>query len=252
MVRSRTWPMGSHWTCCGSTDFTSDCPIVRGPLGVVQIKNFLHLDEQRALLRAMLQRHTDDKGSIKTREGILGFARDGLTGAVVDSGVNVAMRASKLLRGLTNGATQGEDFKWANGHLYCFNSAGQLPHRDYGAQTTVSGAVVIVVHICRELQKLSLHDTSDAKLLKSLYSNHCTSILAESRNNDYFRKLSDEFSKCVRQGGFAFIDHYSGHDAAKSARVFLHYHGASMVSCSAEPVSKKGKVSDSAKRNESC
>jgi hypothetical protein len=69
----------------------------------------------------MLQRHTDDKGSIKTREGILGFTRDSLTGAVVDSDVNVAMRASKLLRGLTNGATQEEDFKWANGHLYICN-----------------------------------------------------------------------------------------------------------------------------------
>ena len=35
--------------------------------------------------------------------------------------LNVAMRASKLLRGLTNGATQEEDFKWANGHLYICN-----------------------------------------------------------------------------------------------------------------------------------
>ena len=106
--------------------------------------------------------------------------------------------------------------------------------------------------VCRELQKLSLHDAPDAKLLKSLYSGHCTSILAKNRNNGYFRKLSNEFSKCVRQGGFVFIDHNPGHDAAKSARVFLHYHGASMVSCSADPVSKKARVSDSAKRNESC
>ena len=67
-----------HWTCCGSTDFTSECPIVRQPLGVVQIKSFLHLDKQRALVKAMLQRHMDDKAVMTTREGILGFTRDSL------------------------------------------------------------------------------------------------------------------------------------------------------------------------------
>ena len=40
--------------------------------------------------------------------------------------LNVAMRASKLLRGLTNGATQEEDFKWANGHLYICNGTIEI------------------------------------------------------------------------------------------------------------------------------
>ena len=59
---------------------------------------------QSALARTMLQAHMDDKGSLKTHDRLFGFTRDSLTGAIKDSGINVVMKASRLLQGLTNGA----------------------------------------------------------------------------------------------------------------------------------------------------
>ena len=106
--------------------------------------------------------------------------------------------------------------------------------------------------ICRELQKRNLHNTIDVHLLMWLYTGQCTSVLAKWRNFGYFRKLSDEFRKCIGEEPFAFIEHHAGHDAAKSARLFLHYHGASVVSFCAESKNKKVKVADSCKHNESC
>ena len=82
--------------------------------------------------------------------------------------------------------------------------------------------------ICREVQKQNL--TSASLLLRSLYSGHCTSIIAKRRNKGYWRKLSDEFRSCIGQEGFTFTDHNPGHDAAKWARLFLHYNEASVVS----------------------
>ena len=87
--------------------------------------------------------------------------------------------------------------------------------------------------------------------MKALYSGHCTSKLAKNRNNGYFRKLLDEFRNCIGQEGFDFTDHNPGHDAGKSARLFLHCHGAGVVSVSEEPASKKARVADSSNQIES-
>ena len=96
--------------------------------------------------------------------------------------------------------------------------------------------------ICREVQKQNL--TSASLLLRSLYSGHCTSVMAKRWNNGYWRKLSDEFRCCIGQEGFTFTDHNPGHDAAKCARLFLHYNEASVVStlCSGESPVKKSRL----------
>ena len=96
--------------------------------------------------------------------------------------------------------------------------------------------------ICREVQKQNL--ISASLLLRSLYSGHCTSIIAKRRNKGYWRKLSDEFRSCIGQEGFTFTDHNPGHDAAKCARLFLHYNEARVVSActSAGPPAKKSRV----------
>ena len=58
------------------------------------------------------------------------------------------------------------------------------------------------------------------------------------------RKLSDEFRSCIGQEGFTFTDHTPGHDAAKCARLFLHYNEASVggASSSVDPPVKRCKV----------
>ena len=71
-------------------------------------------------------------------------------------------------------------------------------------------------------------DLADARTNRKIYSGHCTSIIAKRRNMGYWRKLSDEFRSCIGQGGFTFTDHNPGHDAAKCARLFLHYNEASV------------------------
>ena len=107
--------------------------------------------------------------------------------------------------------------------------------------------------LCREIQKQSLHDLPQlseadaAMLLSSLYNGHCTSVLAKKRNNGYWRKLSEEFRDCFGQDACTFEDHNPGHDAAKSARLFLHYNGADITTVSTaadhlqEPPHKKAK-----------
>ena len=95
--------------------------------------------------------------------------------------------------------------------------------------------------ICREVHKLNL--PSAMPRLESLFSGHCTSSIARRRYG-YRRKLSDEFRSCVGEEGFNFRDHNPGHDAAKSARLFLHYNGARVVSASSplDPPVKKCRV----------
>ena len=87
-------------------------------------------------------------------------------------------------------------------------------------------------------------DLADARTNRKIYSGHCTSIIAKRRNKGYWRKLSDEFRSCIGQEGFTFTDHNPGHDAAKCARLFLHYNEARVVSActSAGPPAKKSRV----------
>ena len=89
--------------------------------------------------------------------------------------------------------------------------------------------------LCRELQKRSLIgprilSEQDASLLmRSLYNGHCTSILAKTRNNGYYRRLSDEFQRCFGEPTIALRQHDPGPDSYKCARLFLYYNEASLA-----------------------
>ena len=110
-----------------------------------------------------------------------------------------------------------------------------------GAQVVCHNLPHETLVICREVQKLNL--PSAMSLLESLFSGHCTSSIARRRYG-YRRRLSDEFRSCIGEEGFNFTDHNPGHDAAKCARLFLHYNEARVVSActSAGPPAKKSRV----------
>ena len=90
--------------------------------------------------------------------------------------------------------------------------------------------------LCRELQKRSLvgppvlseHDAS--LLLRSLYTGHCTSMLARWRNNGYYRRLADEFQCCFGESTIVGRQHDPGVDSYKCALLFLHYNEACIAS----------------------
>ena len=96
-----------------------------------------------------------------------------------------------------------------------------------GAQLVCHNLPHETLVICREVQKLNL--LSAIPLLQSLFSGHCTLSIARKRHG-YRRKLSEVFRSCFGEEGFNFRDHNPGHDAAKCARLFLHYNEASVVS----------------------
>ena len=87
---------------------------------------------------------------------------------------------------------------------------------------------------CRELQKRTLIGSptlseDDAHLLlHSLYSGHCTSILACQRNGHYSR-LTDEYQNCFGELTAADVVHDPGQSAYKCACLLLHYTGAFLV-----------------------
>ena len=95
--------------------------------------------------------------------------------------------------------------------------------------------------LCRETQHSSLPVEDASLLLKGLYNGQCTSLLAKKRNNGYFRKLSDEFRACFGDEVAAlWRDHDAGHDAAKSARVYLHHIGAVVANAAPFPEAAEG------------
>ena len=89
--------------------------------------------------------------------------------------------------------------------------------------------------MCRELQKRSLigapvlSEQDAALLLRSLYTGHCTSILAKYRNNGYYRRLSDEFQYYFGESTITDRQHDPGWDAYKCGRLLLHYNQAALT-----------------------
>ena len=89
--------------------------------------------------------------------------------------------------------------------------------------------------ICRELQKRSrigapvLSAQDAALLLRSLYTGHCTSILAKYRNNGHYRRLSDEFQYYFGESTITDRQHDPGWDAYKCGRLLLHYNQAALT-----------------------
>ena len=153
-----------------------------------------------------------------------------ITMVKLPTGEQVAKKASDV-----HGYT---DFDCATGLPFDEAIAPILSLLQEGAQVVCHNLPHETLVICREVQKLNL--SSAMSLLESLFSGHCTLSIARRRYG-YRRRLSDEFRSCIGEEGFNFTDHNPGHDAAKCARLFLHYNETSVVSAvsSAESSVKK-------------
>jgi hypothetical protein len=151
-----------HYTCCGLQDRDSECPVLRLPLGVVLMKNFLSggissseaARYQVMVVRSMLQRTREEGAVMHVDRGILGYSTQAIKTALAcaaqgqrthaclndhqhqGGAVDVFSVANKWQQVLSHGSTRSEEFKWANGHFYCngsTQSSVQGPHRDTGA-----------------------------------------------------------------------------------------------------------------------